>query len=208
MSHFIIWSRVPAISSANIPLAVQSRVKEEGLWGFTGTEGGEEPIPPPGINPIPPVSDVEEKFLEDARHEFHVFVKRRWPEDEWECAWFVNPPVSLLSLRRQEIKIMGLEASERTRVGSHPCICSSKVILELSTPSICDSGSRENRDRLNLRNGHKYRIAKALFIPLQYAQKTASKSRKAHRAMHRHFSAQHNTRTGTYQDTFQRIDRL
>jgi hypothetical protein len=104
VSHFIIWSRVPAISSANIPLAVQSRVKEEGLWGFTGTEGGEEPIPPPGIDPIPAVSDVEEKFLEDARHEFQVFVKKRWPEDEWECAWFVNPPVSLPSLRLREIK--------------------------------------------------------------------------------------------------------
>lgn len=82
------------ISSANIPLIVQGRVKEEGLWGFTGADGSEEPVPAAGENPRTPVSDEEEKLLEEARHEFHVFVKNRWPEDDWECAWFVNPPVS------------------------------------------------------------------------------------------------------------------
>lgn len=93
VSHFVIWSRVPAISSANIPLGLQERVKEDGLWGFTGTEGGDEPILPSGIVPRPPTTDIEEKLLDKARHEFDVFVKGQWSEDTWECAWFVNPPV-------------------------------------------------------------------------------------------------------------------
>lgn len=92
VSHFVIWSRVPAISSANIPLAVQAQVKEDGLWGFTGADGGDEPVFPPGISPRAPASDLEIKLLDEARHEFNVFVKNQWPEDTWECAWFVNPP--------------------------------------------------------------------------------------------------------------------
>jgi hypothetical protein len=85
---------VPAISSSNIPVAIQAFVKEYGLWGFTGTEGGDEPIPPPDIEPKVSMADSEKLFFAEASREFDIFVKRRWSEDTWECAWFVNPPVS------------------------------------------------------------------------------------------------------------------
>ncbi|KAG8751743.1 hypothetical protein FRC14_007635 [Serendipita sp. 396] len=92
VSHFVIWSRVPAISSANIPLAIYARVKEDGLWGFTGSEGQEEAIPTVGVEPKAPMSESEKEFFAQACREFEIFVKREWSEDEWECAWFVNPP--------------------------------------------------------------------------------------------------------------------
>jgi hypothetical protein len=28
-----------------------------------------------------------------ASHHTHQFVIAHWPEDQWEVAWFVNPPV-------------------------------------------------------------------------------------------------------------------
>lgn len=92
VAHYVIWSRVPAISSANIPIAIQSRVKEDGLWGFTGDVGGEEPIIPTGVTLPPPLSDSEKVFFSEATQEFDTYVKIKWPEDAWECAWFVNPP--------------------------------------------------------------------------------------------------------------------
>ena len=90
VSHYIIWSRVPAISSSNIPVAIQAFVKEYGLWGFTGTD---EAIPPPDIEPKVSMTESEKSFFAEACREFDIFVKRRWPKDAWECAWFVNPPV-------------------------------------------------------------------------------------------------------------------
>ena len=41
-------------------------------------------------------SDEEEELVRKAGDEIATFVKRRWNEDEWETAWFVNPPVSVL----------------------------------------------------------------------------------------------------------------
>lgn len=32
-------------------------------------------------------------MVQRAGAEIHEWVKRRWKEDEWEAAWFVNPPV-------------------------------------------------------------------------------------------------------------------
>lgn len=68
-------------------------MKEDGLWGLTGTEGGDEPIPPPGTEPKVSMAESEKLFFAEACREFDIFVKRRWPEDAWECVWFVNPPV-------------------------------------------------------------------------------------------------------------------
>lgn len=34
----------------------------------------------------------EEKLVERTGAGVHEFVRNRWPEDEWETAWFVNPP--------------------------------------------------------------------------------------------------------------------
>ncbi|CAG7846092.1 SubName: Full=Related to prenylcysteine oxidase {ECO:0000313/EMBL:CCA66843.1} [Serendipita indica DSM 11827] len=92
VSHFVIWSRVPAISPANIPISIQDIVKHEGLWGFTGNSNQEAPIPPEGVEPRQPLSEMQATHLLEACSEFDKYVKINWPEDNWECAWFVNPP--------------------------------------------------------------------------------------------------------------------
>lgn len=39
----------------------------------------------------------EASLIERAGQHVHRYVQMRWCEDEWETAWFVNPPVSALS---------------------------------------------------------------------------------------------------------------
>lgn len=39
-------------------------------------------------------SEEEEALVQRAGREVNEFVKERWNEDQWETAWFVNPPVS------------------------------------------------------------------------------------------------------------------
>jgi hypothetical protein len=47
----------------------------------------------------PKASEEEEALIRKAGDEVHEFVKRRWDENDWETAWFVNPPVSFLSFQ-------------------------------------------------------------------------------------------------------------
>jgi len=37
-------------------------------------------------------TEEEEEMVRRCGKEVHAFVQRRWPEREWETAWFVNPP--------------------------------------------------------------------------------------------------------------------
>lgn len=46
-------------------------------------------------------------LLEGLAREVDTFVRRLWREDEWETAWFVNPPVSRYHLRGCEMWLMG-----------------------------------------------------------------------------------------------------
>jgi len=77
------------------------------LWGFTGLTS---PPPSPSSLPaslpalaewgVPPDYTVnrvretpeEEELIRVAGAGVHGFVQSNWPEDEWETAWFVNPP--------------------------------------------------------------------------------------------------------------------
>lgn len=45
----------------------------------------------------PKGTDEEEELVRRAGAEVDRFVRKRWDEDVWETAWFVNPPVSFLS---------------------------------------------------------------------------------------------------------------
>lgn len=126
VEHYVIWSRVPAISSANIPVAIQPLVKEDGLWGFTGTEGGDEAIHPPGIEPKV-MTESEKVFFAEACHEFDKYVKQRWPEDAWECAWFVNPPVSAKNSSQRRTQPISA-TPERSGIGTHSCFRAEEVI--------------------------------------------------------------------------------
>lgn len=85
------------------------RVLQDGLWGFTGSLA-----PPPSPETLPeclgalaewgvtidklvrsPEPTPEERvLLEGLASEVDTFVRKLWKENEWETAWFVNPPVS------------------------------------------------------------------------------------------------------------------
>lgn len=40
-------------------------------------------------------TEEEEELVRRAGKEVHNFVKKRWSEEDWETAWFVNPPVGM-----------------------------------------------------------------------------------------------------------------
>lgn len=98
VEHWVIWSRVPIVNPSN------ERVDKLGLWGFTGTTGCEEMILPVGIT-LPPLPTQEETdVIGEACQEIEQYVRACWPEPQWECAWFMNPPVSgSSSLQRQKV---------------------------------------------------------------------------------------------------------
>ncbi|KIL55980.1 hypothetical protein M378DRAFT_173119 [Amanita muscaria Koide BX008] len=106
IEHFLVWSRVPFLPEV-IPETVRQRVGHYGLWGFAGCS---EPPQTPSTLPsllgalsewgitldmlkIPPECSAEEEAsLEETGKEIHAFIKNRWPQEEWETGWFVNPP--------------------------------------------------------------------------------------------------------------------
>jgi hypothetical protein len=40
----------------------------------------------------------EEDMVRRAGAEVDQFIRKRWDEERWETAWFVNPPVSLVCI--------------------------------------------------------------------------------------------------------------
>jgi hypothetical protein len=103
----VVWTRQPIINTAIVLPSVSERIEAYGLWGFTGLAS-----PPPSPSSLPPslptlaewgvpadytVNRVlgtpeEEELIIRAGAGVHDFVRIRWPEEEWETAWFVNPP--------------------------------------------------------------------------------------------------------------------
>ena len=111
IEHSLIWSRVPVFHPALVPPAIDARVQQDGLCGFTGSTDPVESLP--SLESCLPVlsdwgitmdklvrsvrgSEAEETVVENAGREVREFVKRRWKESQWETAWFVNPPVRLM----------------------------------------------------------------------------------------------------------------
>ncbi|KAF4571536.1 hypothetical protein EYR36_008876 [Pleurotus pulmonarius] len=107
VEHTLIWTRLPVFHPDLIPSSIAARVEQDGLWGFTGTPS----LPPsPSLLPtyLPALSewgvtidklirsakgtDEEEELVKRAGSQIDAFVRQRWVEDEWETAWFVNPP--------------------------------------------------------------------------------------------------------------------
>lgn len=109
IEHALVWTRLPVIPP-DLPSSVAPRILQDGLWGFTGLTS---PPPSPSLLPqtLPALSDwgvtmdhlvrsprgtdEEEELVRKAGEEVSKFIKARWVEQEWETAWFVNPPVSL-----------------------------------------------------------------------------------------------------------------
>lgn len=104
-----MWTSLP-LHRPDIPASVVSRIREYGLWGFTGSVS----LPPSpselskclpalvewGVTEdqlmrAPQDTDEEEALFKQAGKEIDEFVRIRWRESEWETAWFVNPQVGL-----------------------------------------------------------------------------------------------------------------
>ena len=114
VEHWIIWSRVPIVHPSN------ERIDKLGLWGFSGTEGCEGATLPEGITPPPPPTQEEADVIGGACQQIEKCVRSRWPEAQWESAWFMNPPVSgPSSPRRQKL----IECIPATAKYSGPCPC-------------------------------------------------------------------------------------
>jgi hypothetical protein len=107
VEHSVVWTRQPIFHPATVLPAISERIEANGLWGFTGLTS---PPPSPSSLPaslpalaewgVPPDYTVhrvqgtaeEEELVERAGAGVHEFVRSKWPEGEWETAWFVNPP--------------------------------------------------------------------------------------------------------------------
>ena len=107
IEHSVVWTRQPIFHPATILPTISERIEANGLWGFTGLTS---PPPSPSSLPaslpalaewgVPPDytanqtqgTPQEEELVRRAGTGVHEFVWSKWPEDEWETAWFVNPP--------------------------------------------------------------------------------------------------------------------
>ncbi|KAG9004612.1 hypothetical protein FRB94_002221 [Tulasnella sp. JGI-2019a] len=87
VTHFVFWTRVPIIHPALVPPKIWTRIEQDGLWGFTGSDRLAVPKTIDG-------KDNEEttEMVKRAHHECAQFVLNNWPPEEFEVAWFVNPP--------------------------------------------------------------------------------------------------------------------
>ena len=81
VEHLVVWTRRPIIDPAILPL----QFHPGGIWSIAGCEG--ETLAGH------PDSKLQE-LVERAAIEMNEFVKRHWPEDVYETAFFVNPTVS------------------------------------------------------------------------------------------------------------------
>lgn len=124
VEHTLIWTRIPVFHEDLIDNSVAPRITQDGLWGFTGNL---TPPPSPSTLPtcLPALADwgitmdklirsqkgsaEEEELVRRAGAEIDNFVRRRWSEDEWETAWFVNPPVSII-LPQSSITLLNIHS--------------------------------------------------------------------------------------------------
>jgi hypothetical protein len=109
IEHTLIWTKVPIYHPDLIDDSIKPRIDQDGLWGFTGSDS---PPPSPSLLPsyLPALAQwgitketmvvsakptkTEAIQIEQAGQEVHRYVRNRWPESDWETAWFVNPFVS------------------------------------------------------------------------------------------------------------------
>ena len=109
----------------NLPPIIKPRLLQDGLWGFTGYPTDSLPPSPSKLLAcLPALSDwgitesslirsargteEEETAVKAAGSEVHKFVVATWREQEWETAWFVNPPVRGFMFHRNEWGVISL----------------------------------------------------------------------------------------------------
>jgi len=71
------------------------------------------------------MTEEEEIAVREAGSEVHKFVITTWKEREWEAAWFVNPPVSMLHNRSRVTWYADYQIASAVgpRFGTYPCVC-------------------------------------------------------------------------------------
>jgi len=120
VEHTLVWTKLPILPppylvpshiaaslSTEVREQVTKRLEQDGICGFTGC--AEDP-PSPSLLPqaigslsewgitldkiivSPRGTKEEEDAAKAAGFEVQTYVAKRWPEDVWETAWFVNPP--------------------------------------------------------------------------------------------------------------------
>ncbi|KAF9077468.1 hypothetical protein BDP27DRAFT_1208474 [Rhodocollybia butyracea] len=107
IEHTLIWTKVPIFHPDIIPASITPRIEQDGLWGFTGNTS-----PPPSPSNLPSClpalaewgitkekmivsqkgTEDEEALVRQVGSYVDGYIRRRWKEDQWETAWFVNPP--------------------------------------------------------------------------------------------------------------------
>ena len=126
-----------------IPPAIDARIQQDGLCGFTGSTDDTKSLPSlesclpaladwgvsmDKLTRFPRGSEEEETMVKNAGKEVREFVMRRWKEDEWEMARFINPPVrfmryscdsSFWSTHAESV----MQRLEYSRFGTYPCVC-------------------------------------------------------------------------------------
>lgn len=167
----MIWTRIPILPPPTlVPPHVASalpedtlrrvtaRLEQDGVWGFTGLRG----LPPsPSLLPqslgalsewevtmdkltiSPRGMAEEEEAVQMAGDEVLKFVRKRWKEDEWETAWFVNPPVSFALRPIEQTYLIAFKIiafAKRERLGSYSRFCKEETL------TIDSSGQHNNID--------------------------------------------------------------
>ncbi|EUC55428.1 phosphopantothenoylcysteine decarboxylase [Rhizoctonia solani AG-3 Rhs1AP] len=80
--HYVVWSRLPITHPGIVPTEIWERVVQDGLWGFSGSE-----YKPKGSG-----DKLIDQLVRQAGAEVRTYVENKWPAEEYEVAWFVNPP--------------------------------------------------------------------------------------------------------------------
>jgi hypothetical protein len=120
IKHYVIWSQLPVIHDDLIHESIRGRVAHDGLCGFTGQE-----------HPTAEKTDPDGELLKQGGLHVHTFVLDTWPESYWECAWFVNPPVSASLTEFQTSLTQFTEVAKCQKSGSHSRVHNAKVLIIL-----------------------------------------------------------------------------
>ncbi|QRV81890.1 Flavoprotein [Ceratobasidium sp. AG-Ba] len=80
--HYVVWSRLPITHPGIVPAQIWDQIVQDGLWGFSGSA-----YKPKGSG----VESIDE-LVRQAGSEVRKYVEAKWPAEDYEVAWFVNPP--------------------------------------------------------------------------------------------------------------------
>ncbi|KAF8526134.1 hypothetical protein JB92DRAFT_2700775 [Gautieria morchelliformis] len=93
ISHYLIWSRLPVVHPALVHPSVTSQIDRDGLWGFLGVPRQEVLSGECVYTDVAPGTSRSARLhILAAAHHTQQFILAHWPENDWEVAWFVNPP--------------------------------------------------------------------------------------------------------------------